>query len=196
MDVTMLKTHLGDELYAQVEEKVGTLDGFSVIATNDGSWIPKSKFDAEIQKRKEMQGTINTLTKDLNDASEKATKTDSLQTQVDQLTKDIADRDKTIAGLKRNGKIQELVVKSNAKDASVVMKLLDSDKITEDDKGELKGVTEQLDALKKSSPYLFGDGNQNHRGGFGDNKNHDNDKGSKGGNADINAAIRQAAGRA
>lgn len=194
MDVSMLKTHLGDELYTQVEEKVGSLDGYTLIPTNDGSWLPKSKLDAEIQKRKEMQGTINTLTKDLNDANEKLSKSGTLQAQVDQLTKDLADRDSQITSMKRSSKIHDLLTKANAKDVSVVEKLLDESKITEDDKGELKGVTEQVDELKKSSPYLFSDGNQNHRGGFGDSKNH-NQPSTPGSNDDVNAAIRAAAGR-
>lgn len=194
MDVSMLKTHLGDELYAQVEEKVGSLDGFTVITTNDGTWLPKTKLDAEIQKRRDLQSTINTLTKDLNDANDKLSKSGTLQAQVDQLTKDLADRDKTIAGMKRSGKIRDVLAKANAKDVGVLEKLLDESKITEDDKGELKGVTEQVDELKKSSPYLFSDGNQNHRGGFGDSKNH-NQPSTPGGNDDVNAAIRAAAGR-
>lgn len=193
MDVTMLKTHLGDELYAQVEEKVGTLEGFTIIATNDGSWLPKSKLDSEIQKRKDLQSTINTLTKDLNEANAKVTASGTLQAQVDQLTKDLTERDSQIASMKRSGKIRDLLAKANAKDVAVIEKLLDDSKISEDDKGELKGVTEQVEELKKSSPYLFGDV-QNNRGGFGDNKNHDH-KMQTGSNADVNAAIRAAAGR-
>lgn len=70
MDLTMLKTHLGDELYAQVEEKLGGLDGFRVIATNDGSWVPKSRIEEETAKARELRTTVNGLTKELNEAKQ------------------------------------------------------------------------------------------------------------------------------
>ena len=193
MDITMLKTHLGDELYAQVEERLGALDGFQVIATNDGSWLPKSRLDAEIERRKGLQATINTLTHDLNEAKQQAADSATLQQQVEQLTRDVADRDGTITGLRRSGKIREALAKANAKDASVVERLLDASKIGEDDNGNLTGVEDQIKALKESSAYLFQESNT--RGGFSGSRNPIPSGSEKtSGNADVNAAIRAAAG--
>ena len=193
MDITMLKTHLGDELYAQVEEKLGALDGFQVIATNDGTWLPKSRLDAEIDRRKELQNTVNTLTKDLNAAKQKAEASDTLQQKIDQLTHDVEERDGTISGLRRSGKIRELLTKANARDAAVIEKLLDASKIGEDDKGNLTGVDEQIKALKETSAYLFNE-TSGQRGGFSGSRNPNTGNSSNNGNADVNAAIRAAAG--
>lgn len=193
MNITMLKTHLGDELYAQVEEKLGALEGFQVIATNDGSWLPKSRLDAEIDRRKELQTTVNTLTKNLNDAKQRLDASATLQQQVEQLTKDVADRDGTISTMRRSGKVREALVKANAKDASVLEKLLDDSKIGEDDKGNLTGVDEQIKALKESSAYLFNEDNS-FRAGFCGSKNPKTGGNEKTGNADVNSAIRAAAG--
>ena len=194
MNLTMLKTHLGDELYAQVEEKLGALEGFQVIATNDGSWLPKSRLDAEIERRKELQTTVNSLTKDLNDAKQQLDASATLQQQVDKLTQDVADRDGTITAMRRSGKVREALVKANAKDASVLEKLLDASKIGEDDKGNLTGVDEQIKALKETSGYLFNEEQTGFRAGFGGSKNPKTGNEGKSGNADVNAAIRAAAG--
>lgn len=194
MNITMLKTHLGDELYSQVKEKLGALEGFQVIATNDGSWLPKSRLDAEIDRRKELQNTVNTLTKDLNDAKQQIEASATLQQQVDKLTKDVAERDGTISTMRRSGKVREALVKANAKDASVLEKLLDDSKIGEDDKGNLTGVDEQIKALKESSAYLFNEEQNGFRAGFGGSKNPKTGGNEKTGNADVNSAIRAAAG--
>ena len=169
MDVSMLKAHLGDELYAQVEGKLSGLDGFAVIATNDGSWLPKSRLDAEITKRRDLQTTINTITGELNDTKAKLAASSGLQGQVDKLTADLAERDKTITGMKRSAKIRDKLAAAHIRDAAIGEKLLDMDKIGEDDKGNLTGIDDQIKALQEGSPFLFGDGQQ-HRGGFGDNK--------------------------
>ena len=192
MDISMLKTHLGDELYSQVEEKLGGLDGFHVIATNDGSWLPKTRLDAEISKRKDLQTTINGLTAELNEAKKNLEDSSGLQAKVEQLTRDVAERDGTITTMRRSGKIRELLQQANVRDVHVVERLLDEAQITEDEKGNIQGVAEQLNALKEHSAYLFNESG-GLRAGFGaDKQPHAGDPGS---NSDVNSAIRRAAGR-
>lgn len=197
MDISVLKTHLGDELFAQVEEKVGSLEGYNIIATNDGTWLPKSRLDAEIEKRKQLQTTINGLTGELNTAKQQLAASETLQAQVTQLTSDVAERDKTIAALKISGKVHSALAKENAKDVDLVERLLDHSKIAEDDKGNVTGLDDQIKALKESSPYLFGtEEKPGQRGGFVPGRNPNaHESGDSHSNADVNAAIRAAAGR-
>lgn len=194
MDITMLKTHLGDELYAQVEEKLNSLDGFHVIATNDGSWLPKSRLDAEIAKRKDLQTTVNSLTGELNEAKAKLDASTTLQSQVEQLTQTVAERDQQIVSMKRSGKIREALTNANIRDASIGEKLLDLSKIGEDDKGNLTGLDEQIKALKESSPFIFNE-SASPKAGFGTGKNPAAGAGSQDAHYDVNSAIRAAAGR-
>ena len=192
MDISTLKTHLGDELFAQVEAALKDVDGLTIIPTNDGSWVPKTRLTEEINKRKALNDNIADLTKQLKDANDKVTASGTLQSQVDKLTADLADRDKTITGMKREGKIRAVVAKSNPHDVDMVMRLLDQTKISEDDKGNVTGVDDQLTAMRKDSPFLFGAGGQH--GGWGGGKNpSENDK--AGSNSEINSIIRAAAGR-
>ena len=197
MDISSLKPHLGDELFTQVEEKLKGVDGLTVIPTNDGSWVPKTRLDEELGKIKDHRATISTLTKQLEEAKKAGESVGTLQATIDSLKGDIAQRDATITGMKRSGKIREALTKAKVRDAAVVEKLLDAAKIGEDDKGALTGLDDQLKALKESSPYLFTE-DGGHRGGWGGGKDPQGGSGGSGGNggnSEINSLIRAAAGR-
>lgn len=194
MDITTLKAHLGDELFAQVEEKLKDVDGLTVIPTNDGSWLPKTRLDEEIGKQKTLKGTIATLTQQLAEAKKTGDSAAALQATVESLTQQVKDRDATITGMKRSGKIQDALRKARARDAAVVEKLLDASRIGEDDKGNLTGLDDQVKALKESSAYLFEE-EKGGKAGFGGGKDPTAGNGGSGGNSDINSIIRAAAGR-
>ena len=194
MDVTSLKTHLGDELFAQVEAKLKGVDGLTIIPTNDGSWLPKSRLDEELGKIKDHKATISTLTKQLEEAKKAGESASTLQATIDSLNQQLKDKDAAITGMKRSGKIRDALSKAKAKDPALVEQLLDASKIGEDDKGNLTGVDDQVKALKEKSAYLF-DEEGGRRAGFGGGK--DPASGGSGGsnsNSDVNAAIRAAAG--
>lgn len=106
MDISSLKTHLGDELYTQVEEKLKGVEGLSVIPTNDGSWVPKSRLDEELNKIKDYRTTVSTLNKQLEEAKKAGQDTTTLQATIDSLKAQVAERDSTITGMKRSGKIR------------------------------------------------------------------------------------------
>lgn len=196
MDVSSLKTHLGDELFTQVEEKLKGVEGLNIIPTNDGSWVPKSRLDEENAKHKTDKATITQLTQQLEEAKKAGLNAAALQATIDTLNAQVKERDATITGMKRSGKIREALVKAKARDASVVERLLDGSKIGEDDKGNLTGLDDQVKALKESSAYLFEE-EKGGKAGFGGGK----DPGSGGGhggsnsNTEINSIIRAAAGR-
>ena len=196
MDVSTLKAHLGDDLFGQVEAALKDVDGLTIIPTNDGSWIPKAKFDEETGKQKTLKATITTLNQQLAEAKQKGESATALQATIDSLKQQVADKDATITGMKRSGKIREALTKAKVRDAAVVEKLLDAAKIGEDDKGALTGLDDQLKALKESSPYLFTE-DGGHRGGWGGGKDPQGGSGGFGGNSnsEINSIIRAAAGR-
>jgi len=194
MDISSLKTYLGDELFGQVEEKLKGVDGMQLIATNDGSWLPKSRLDEELNKLKDSRTTISTLTRQLEEAKKAGESVTTLQATIDSLKQQVAERDTTITGMKRSGKIQDKLRAANAKDVAVVMRLLDDSKIGEDDKGNLTGVDDQIKALKEASGYLFNE-QSGGKAGFGGGKDPASGGGENNkGNSSINAAIRAAAG--
>lgn len=194
MDISTLKAHLGDELFPQVEAALQGVDGLSIIATNDGSWLPKSRLDAELGKQKEMRTTINQLTQQLAEAKKAGEGAASLQATIDSLNQQIQERDATITGMKRSGKIREALMKANARDAAVVEKLLDGAAIGEDDKGNLTGLDDQIKALKEKSGYLFAEEPDNRGGWSGGRNPKEAPKAQPGNNDAMNEALRQMMG--
>ena len=183
MDITALKAQLGDELYAQAAEKLKDVEGMSIIQTNDGSWLPKARLDDEIGKHRATKAALADLTKQLEEAKKAGEGSEALKEAVEALKAQLAERDSTISGMKRSQKVRAALAKANAKDPA---------QIGEDEKGELTGVEEQLKALRESAGYLFNE-EPKPKGGWGGAKTQPQGDGDP--NADVNAAIRAAAGR-
>lgn len=62
-----------------------------------------------------------------------------------------------ILKIKIDGKVDALLEKYGAKNYKAVSSLLDYDKISVDETGDVQGVSEQLDVLKQSDGFLFAD---------------------------------------
>ena len=58
-----LKPILGDDLYKQFSEKMADSDGITLINANDGSYVPKAKFDTEIAAKKQYSQQASELSK-------------------------------------------------------------------------------------------------------------------------------------
>ena len=186
-----LKPVLGDELYAQVAEKLNGAQGISLANVADGSYIPKTKFDELNTKFKNANTTINTLKDQLATAQGQSGDAEGLRQQITSLTGDIAKRDAMIESIKKEHRVMDDLRGMGCRNPKVVMSLLDLGKITEKD-DKLEGLTEQTDALRKSDGYLFNNPPSSN-GGFSGKP----DLGGEGGsvNAAVNSALRSAFGR-
>ena len=234
MDITGLKTALGDDLFTKVSEKVKNLEGMYLVDDKSGDWIPKSRYDEELKGLRDTEATLEEMRGKLEEADNRLLETgkkhlgqldklkgslrerdeklqslsgemEQLQHSVDALTGDIkqkdgviaslnrqvAEKDASIQGLKREQKVRTMVSQSGAREQDVVFKLLDMDQIHQEEDGSLSGVTEQLDALKKNSSYLFGH-SFSPKGGFEGGRENPRKPGA--GAKDVNAAIRAAFG--
>lgn len=192
MSLDFLKDVLGDDLFPQVAEK---LKGSGITLANiaDGSYIPKAKFDEQLEKVKTLQDAVSKRDETIKAEKEKNGAVVALQAQIDQLNKDVADRDAKIKGVTMEYRIKDELRGMKARNVDVIMPLLKRDTITEKD-GKLDGLSEQVEALQKSDPYLFDSNSGSNRGGFDGNQN----VGGSGGNntnAMMNQALRAAAGR-
>ena len=167
MDISMLREYLGDTLYAQAEEKLSGIDGLQVIAAHDGTWLPKARLDEEIAKRRELQSALDGM-------AEKARDSEALRAQVAELTE-------KLESSQHAGALREALLRAGARDVDLVEKLLDKEDAPE----------EQIAALRRRSPYLFAGEDSSPRAGFsGGSRGR-----AAGGHADVNGAIRAAAGR-
>lgn len=128
MELDMLKDQLGAELYESVNKRLASVDNLRVIDTQEGTWIPRARFDEERrslktaqEQLKALQGEQEELRKS-REAEEKAWREQvaalkgdlkSRDEQIESLSGSIGERDSRIEGLKgdvvsRDGTIEQL----------------------------------------------------------------------------------------
>ena len=151
-----LKPVLGDELYTQFSEKMSGSDaeGIMLVNAKDGSYIPKAKLDEERSTSKGYKGQIEELNAQLAELKKTAEGNDDLKAQSAKLQESITSRDAALKAQQMDFTIKDAVRGSKAKNADVVMIMIDRSKITEND-GHIYGLNEQLEALRKTDAYLF-----------------------------------------
>lgn len=111
MDITELKTALGDELFEQVAEKVAGVDNLTLINKADGKWIPKARFDAERQTAKSLQEQITDLNNQLAESAKTVESTnESYKAQIGKLQETIG---------KHEARISELTTGINERDTKI-----------------------------------------------------------------------------
>lgn len=146
-----LKNLLGDELYQQVQ---GKLEGSNVKLADlsTGEYVAKGKYEAEANKNKALQDNITELTdkvKGFDGVDIEALKAQATSWE----EKYNAD----IQKMKLDNGIEKALMQSKAKSIKALKGLLDLDKITLEGE-EVKGISEQLEALKQSESWMFDDG--------------------------------------
>lgn len=136
------------------------------------AYIPKSRLDEEIAKRKTAEEAIKTATKPFEDKL-KAIPED-WQKQINDakaaLETQKADYEKKIQDAQKSADVTAKIYESGARNVKAVRALLD----------ESKGIDEQLTALKKSDSYLFNLGNDGSKGTGKQSDGGDPEGGSKG----------------
>lgn len=148
-----------------------------IMAWN-GQDIENAKLNAAATEKARADGLqeqLNTLTTDLADARNNAATAKDLKAKLD------AAEAKIKAGAKANA-IRDALAEYKPKDAAMLMRLLDMDKITHSDDGVISGLKEQVDPLKQNSGYLFSDAPDSSGGSP--------DSGSAGKTFDMNAFLR------
>lgn len=97
-----------------------------------------------------LQAQLDALTADLTQARESAATAKELRDALDAANAKIAASQKA-------GSIRDALAAYKPRDAQMMMRLLDMEKISIDEKGEITGLKEQVEPLKASSGYLFSD---------------------------------------
>lgn len=117
----------------------------------EGTMIPKYRFDEINTRCQAAEAKIAELQKIAGEVKQKDDRIAALEKELND-TKTAHELEKTNA--KRTSAI-EAAIKDKVVDIEVVQKLLDTDKITFNDKGEVVGLEEQLQTLQTSKPYLW-----------------------------------------
>lgn len=113
------------------------------------------------------------LQKQLKDNTDVSTQLNDLQSKYDADTQALTEQLNTT---KLNGALTNALTAAKVRNPKAAQALLDMEQVKLNDKGELEGLSDQLDAIKKTDGYLFDEGtNNNYNPGGGDGSNDSND---------------------
>lgn len=125
--------------------------GAATVPQQTELMIPKRRFDEVTQMYRDMLAKNSTLEKEIEGYKAKDTK-------IAELEKQIKDMQASYELEKSNAKKVSAIdaaIGDTSIDAEVVKKLLDMDKISINDKGEVQGLDDQIKGLQKDKAYLF-----------------------------------------
>lgn len=160
-----MKKHLSSELYNQVVDSLG--DDF------DFDYIPRSRLNEVIKQRNDLRQQIDVLQDETGDNTEPKAKPDDKsdpkpagKDNSEELEKLKSDYEKKIESVRIQYALTDALRSEGCNNPALLIPQLESEQIKLNDKGELEGYKEQVDAWKKSDPYLFKD-NSTEEGGTG-----------------------------
>lgn len=162
-----LKELLGEELFQQVNEK---LDEETELMVNDGSYIPRDKFNEEREKVKELNSELDTAKTQLEQTNEKledlkevAESKDEVESKLSEIKSEYEEykenEKKRINRMKLTNRLEKkLIEKENAhpKTVDLIVGEFDLDKMELTDEGEIVGYSEQVGKVKDKREPLFG----------------------------------------
>ena len=161
-----LKEILGEELAAQVAEKLGD----TKIVIDDENRIPKSRFDEVNEEKNQLKEMLAERDKQLGDLKKQVKDNDQLTAQINDLQaenkKTTEEYERKLSDQRFSFAVEKAVAAAEAKNVKAVKALVDMEKVKLDGE-QVIGLQEQLDALKESDPYLFGadlKGREPHKG--------------------------------
>ena len=166
-------------------------------------WVPKTTFNELNEKHKLSEKQSKELSDQLSGLKDKAGLADEYKSQIDKLTEsqnaEKQNFEKQLADLKNGYALDAALTGAKAKNVRAVKGLLDMSKISFDG-DNIKGLDDQLKALKESDAYLFditdeGDPNPTTpKPFFGNGGGGDTSKGGAGIPTSLEAKMRAAAG--
>lgn len=136
-------------------DKIMSQYGKDVQALNDKIDTNTSTIDGLNDQLSKRDAQIKDLGKQVGDNQ-------ALQDQITKFKDENKELSKTwqakLDATKKNYAISNSLRDAGARNAKAVEALLDLDKVSLDDNGQLLGLSDQLDEIKKSDGYLFSDG--------------------------------------
>lgn len=140
------------------EELAATLEN-SFLEELKG-YIPKSRFDEVNKERKRLETELNQRDEQLLALKNSTGDIDELKKQIEKLQAENQEKDarhnEEVRQLKIDAAVEAALINAGSKNKIAVKALLkDLDNAEFDENGLIKGLTEQIEALKESDEYLF-----------------------------------------
>lgn len=119
-------------------------------------YVPIARLNAKIGELATANDTITSLNASITKLKEGASKDDpKAQEKIQELQNKIGEYETQVKELSINSAVELLGLEHNAKDAKDLKAFVDMSKVSVNDKGEVIGLKEQVEALKESKKYLF-----------------------------------------
>lgn len=171
-----VKKLLGDDLYNQVAEKIGDKkialyskgeaafihkEDETPIVTNNGSWIPKDKFQSKIDEIKTLKQEADDLKGELAELKKTAGNSQELQAKITDLENKLTANDqeskkRETATLKKFA-LKDALRDNGAKYPDLLVKEFNLDEIELDEKGKIKDLEGKLKPVKENFADVFGE---------------------------------------
>lgn len=155
-----LKDVLGEELYAQVAEKLSKSD-VKLANLADGGYVNKDKFLAAEKTANELQAQIKERDKQLAALQKSTGDADTLKMQIAELQAAneaaVAEYQEKLSKSQLEAAKKLAIANARPVDetaAKAIEKLIDDEQIKKGDDG-YTGITEQISALQEKSAYFF-----------------------------------------
>ena len=148
-----MKAIIGEELYAQVKEKMGK----ESFGEYDG-FVPRARLNEQIDKLKATEEKIVSYEKQMVDTKNLIKDSEEFKVKfADMETKfkgDLEGKDKEITNILKKSLVKESLVAAGAKHPDLLMKQVSMDAMTLDG-GKLLGMADTMESLKKEYSDLF-----------------------------------------
>lgn len=157
MSIEVLKEHLSEETYNAVASELEGKD-LKLANLSTGEYVSKGKYDALETQLNNTQALLTSKTTELDDLIAKAGDNQALKDELEALkTKsqtDIANLTAQYDAKLKSAAVMAELTKAGANDPNDILPHLKMDAITVTDNG-IVGLSEQLEPIKTTKPYLF-----------------------------------------
>lgn len=120
----------------------------------DNIYVPKGRLDAKIGELSTANETINTLNTTIKTLKAQAGDEDA-QKKIQDLQDELGKYDTKVKDIQINNALELLALENKAKDTKDLRAFVDITKVTVGTNGEVVGLKEQVENLKKEKGYLF-----------------------------------------
>lgn len=151
----------GDSEVENLQEAVKDRLGEKYVIVEEEDHIPKSRFETIRQENKEIKDQLEERDGQLENLKKQAKGNEELEQTIKELQEEneqkIEEYENKLKQTKLDMAIENKLIKEKARNPKAVKALLNEDAISLDDDGELVGLSEQLEKLKKEEDYMFGE---------------------------------------
>lgn len=157
-----IKKLLGDDLFAQVQTKLGDNLLFlhaknQKVVVDDGTLIPKSRFDEVIEQKNTYKTQAETLNTDLTKLKKELKDNEGATTKIQEMQDQIKAKGDEVIVIQKRYALRDALRENNAKHVELLEAKFDLSKIEVGADGKIKDLDKLMTPIKETYKDLFGE---------------------------------------